>query len=281
MGNCILTCQCFDYKRFPRFAQLDITDCGEGTVDNSNGRMYCDIHDAICTQPVGNYEDSCFDCTVIECQLNCKCSTPLHQRAQILDEDGKITHFYNSFINLKLCDGQEISNVFGDLSCKNLEERYCRTPPLGTYTTTCKNCFINEDICQMSCQCDKVEFGTSISTIELLRCMDEIIYNSDGQLTCDNLKKQLGCLGAAGDYRNSCTSCGLTQARNDCSLTCSCGMASGDSRQSTLSLRKCSSPYVNDVGGTLSCALHEPANILMDQIASLIGNYERNSELLK
>jgi len=278
--KCILTCQCFDNKRIPRYAQLDITNCGAESISNSHGRMYCDLHEAICTLPTGNYEESCFDCENRNCQLFCRCKTPDENRAKVeVGQDGSQTQYYNSFITLKICNGQTIHNLLGNLSCKNLENKYCRDPPLGTYTDTCTNCFVNQNTCRMFCQCNKVEFGIAVSTIELLRCRDEIIYNNDGQLACDAVKDELGCIEPRGDYSNSCTGCQFDT--DSCFLACSiCPSVAGMNLSSTLSLRECSNSYVNNVNGKLTCAHFENANLLIGQMSNLIGNHERNTELL-
>lgn len=114
--------------------------------------------------PPGGYLQSCQGCDVAEGVLRCSCPTRLGELRQ-------------TTLTLRECEGDEIANWEGTLSCARAEGQ----PPDESFVASCTACDVRSS--RMTCKCRSNDGKWVRTSIDLDACR-LLVSNCDGKLTC-------------------------------------------------------------------------------------------------
>ena len=136
--------------------------------------------------PSGSYQQSCTNIRMRGNRLYATCTNSAGYGAR-------------SSLNVSQCNGSDIANVNGQLTCQNnyyqngynTRHRYGSrynnsygygTPPSGSYQQSCTNARVRSD--RLYATCTDANGQQVASSIDLARCTNRDIANVNGRLSC-------------------------------------------------------------------------------------------------
>jgi hypothetical protein len=230
--GCALSCGCADHANPPSLcfndppycvhSSLDLSTCAADTIGNDDGHLTCVLSSTTTTTtsstttttiapsdcgvydanalPTGSYGDSCVECSVTGCTLDCLCPTAMGTSAACATAPNFSCG--PTSLDLTTCVAGDIGNDGGQLTCPTTTgPTSCgvhapNTLPSGSYEGSCLGCLVSG--CILECRCPmasapgnacfsidpEVFVFCPSSAIDLNACGAGDIGNDDGNLRC-------------------------------------------------------------------------------------------------
>ncbi len=236
--------------------------CGSGDIANNNGRLTCNARTGYYNNgnynngyynngalPAGSYQQSCSNARMSGDTLMASCP-------------GRGRNVTSS-INARGCQGSDIANADGQLTCNgygyNNNPYNNGYPPTGSYQQSCSNVRMNGDTLTASCP---GRGRNTTSSIDARGCRGGDIANMDGQLTCNSYGYNPNNGYYNGGYYNGSYNGGLPpgsylqscqNARmNGSTLSATCP-GNGTQLNTQLNVAACRGADIANINGRLTC----------------------------